>query len=337
MRFISVIFLFVVLLVSADGKALSRPFEKPLMSAVDSYGVTVENMDRSIDFYTNILTFEKRADFVLSGKPYDELFGLKGVKLRVVRLRLGLEILNLMEFLNPKGREIPEDAQSNDRIFQHIAIVVSDISEAYARLLKNNVTHISVSPQKLPVWNSNAGGIQAFYFKDPDGHPLEIIQYPPGKGDARWHHPRGRLFLGIDHSAIAVESTKRSLEFYRSTLGLKVTGESLNYGPEQEKLSNVPGARVEITSLKAEEGPGIELLNYLTPMTGRAMPGNSKGNDLWHWQIHLHAPDLSKAHEVLLKIRSAVHGVVPLNNPNIAYHEAFLAADPDGHVLLIAH
>ena len=93
----------------------------------------------------------------------------------------------------------------------------------------------------------NAGGIQAFYFKDPDGHALEILQFPEGKGDAKWHRlakqDQGKLFLGIDHTAIVVSDTDASLKFYRDALGMRVAGESENYGIEQERLNNVFGAR----------------------------------------------------------------------------------------------
>ena len=37
-----------------------------------------------------------------------------------------------------------------------------------------------------------AGGIQAFYFRDPDGHFLEMLAFPAGKGDAKWHAPADR-------------------------------------------------------------------------------------------------------------------------------------------------
>ena len=75
--------------------------------------------------------------------------------------------------------------------------------------------HASTGPQTLPDWNPNAGGIKAFYFKDPDGNHLEILQFPPDKGAARWHEPSDALFLGIDHTAIVVRDTAPSLAFYR--------------------------------------------------------------------------------------------------------------------------
>src|SRR5205085_5189828 len=69
------------------------------------------------------------------------------------------------------------DARSNDRWFQHVAIIVSDIDRAYQWLREHKVQHASPGPQLLPAWNPNAGGIRAFYFRDPDGHPLEVLWF----------------------------------------------------------------------------------------------------------------------------------------------------------------
>ena len=102
-------------------------------------------------------------------------------------------------------------------------------------------------PQLLPPSN---GAVRAFKFRDPDGHPLELIWFPPGQGRAVWHQKvSAALFLGIDHSALSVASTPRSLAFYRA-LGLRVSERSVNWGPAQERLDGVPGARVRVTSLR---------------------------------------------------------------------------------------
>lgn len=154
--------------------------------------------------------------------------GLFGLRMRVVRMQLGDEIIELTEYLTPKGRPIPADSKSNDHWFQHIAIVVSDMDQAYQRLRDFKVQHVSTAPQRIPDWNKGAAGIRAFYFRDPDNHNLEITYFPSGKGDPRWQKPTDNLFLGIDHTAIVVSDTERSLKFYRDLLALRVAGESEN-------------------------------------------------------------------------------------------------------------
>jgi len=329
-----------VLLVVGLGAAPERPLEAQpagLVRAVGAVAMTVGNMDRSIAFYSEVLGFEKVSDVEVLGEAYERLQGIFGLRMRVVRLRLGEETIELREYLTPRGRPIPADSRSHDRWFQHIAIIVSDMDRAYSWLRQHRVEHASPAPQRLPDWNLNAGGIRAFYFKDPDGHPLEVLWFPVGKGDQRWHRPSDRLFLGIDHTAIVVSDTAQSLRCYRDTLGLRVAGESENYGPEQERLNNVFGARLRITTLRAAAGPGVEFLEYLTPRDGRPVPADSRANDLAHWQTVLVSHD---SEAVARAIRSSScdalsPAVVTLTDRALGFTKGLLIRDPDGHALAV--
>ncbi len=200
---------------------------------------------------------------------------------------------------------------------------------AYARLRVNRVRHASSGPQRLPDWNPNAGGIEAFYFRDPDGHFLELIQFPRGKGDPRWQDAHGKLFLGIDHTAIAVRDSEPSLAFYRDVLGLRVVGASENYGTEQEHLNAVFGARLRITSLRAGSGPGVELLEYLAPSDGRARPADARANDLLFWQTDLRVRDADAAERALRGANAALDSPGTVELPGLG--RVLTAADPDGH------
>jgi catechol 2,3-dioxygenase-like lactoylglutathione lyase family enzyme len=305
------------------------------VNAVESVGFTVANMDRALAFYTGVLPFVKLADFEVSGRRYELLTGVFGARARVVRLRLGDEQLELTEFLAPKGRAFPADLRANDRAFQHIAIVVRDLDRGYRHLRDHGVVHASTGPQRLPDWNPAAGGIGAFYFRDPDGHFLEIIAFPPGKGLPIWQQREGDLFLGIDHTAIVVDRTDDALRVYRDALGLTVVGESENYDVEQEHLNNVFGARLRITTLRAEHGPGIEFLEYLAPRDGRAAPADLRANDVLHWQTTLvvRAPDavldLARQHRINLVSPGAIEDLPSA----LGFRAGALARDGDGHGL----
>lgn len=307
------------------------------VSAVDSVGMTVSDMERAVDFYTRVLSFTKTSDVEVSGREYELLSGVFGARMRVVRLQLGSESIELTEFLAPKGRPVPADMRPNDRAFQHIAIIVSNMDMAYARLREAGVEHASTGPQTLPEWNRNAAGIKAFYFRDPDRHFLEILQFPPDKGAAKWHRS-DQLFLGIDHTAIVADDTERSLRFYRDTLNLDVVGGSENYDVEQEHLNNVFGARLRITTLRAPAGPGIELLEYLAPRDGRPAPVDLRANDLSHWQTTLLTSVPERIFELLgLRVFSLVSpAVVTLSQPRLGFRRAVLVRDPDGHAMRLA-
>jgi len=310
----------------------------PTVERVSAIGMTVSDMDRSIEFYAKVLSFEKISDVEVTGEDYERLEGVFGLRMRVVRMQLGEEQIELTEYLAPKGRPVPVDSRSNDRWFQHIAIITSDMNKAYALLRENKVEHASTGPQRLPDWNKNAGGIKAFYFRDPDKHWLEILQFPEGKGDAKWHRASDKLFLGIDHTAIVVGNSEASLKFYRDVLGLNIAGTSENYGTEQEHLNNVFGARLRITSLRAVGGgPGIEFLEYLAPRDGRPAPVDERASDLFHWQTTLFVHDVNKVADRLRAsdFKFVSPGVVTVSDARLGFDKGLLVRDPDGHVMTL--
>jgi len=298
----------------------------PAVRAVDAVGVTVGDLGRSVDFYTTLLGFEQVSQADVGGDALEQLRGVFPLHAHVATLRLGDERLQLTEYVAPRGRPVPADSRSNDRWFQHVAIVVSDMDRAYQRLHDAHIAQISPGPQRLPDWNPNAGGIRAFYFRDPDGHPLELIWFPPGKGDRRWQQPGDRLFLGIDHTAIGVADTTASLRFYRDRLGFRVAGTGENWGPEQARLNAVAGAHLRITGLRAAAGPGVELLEYLAPHDGRRRPADVRPNDLVHWQIEMTTGNPS----AVAPPRAAC-----ADTPErpLGFTRACLTADPDGHAV----
>jgi catechol 2,3-dioxygenase-like lactoylglutathione lyase family enzyme len=263
------------------------------------------------------------------------LDGIFGLRQKTARLRLGDESIELTEYLTPKGREMPRDSRANDLWFQHIAIIVSDMDKAYDWLWQNGVQYASPSPQRLPDWNTAAAGIRAFYFRDPDGHFLEILQFPPDKGTPKWHESASRLFLGIDHTAIVVKDTDSSMHFYRDLLGMRVVGESDNYGPEQERLNNVFGAHLRITSLAGDSGPGIEFLQYLAPSDGRPYPSEEKPNDLIHWRTIFAGLDVESAVKQLREANAPTvsSGIVSLRVSESAFQKSVIFRDPDGHAI----
>jgi len=309
----------------------------PLVSRVESIGMTVADLERSVAFYTRVLGFEQTADVEVAGEAFERLQGVFPARMRVARLRLGDETVELTEYLTPRGRPIPAEARSQDAAFQHVAIIVSDMDRAYARLRAARVAHVSPGPQRLPDWNPNAGGIVAFYFRDPDGHVLEILQFPPDKGDPKWRRRAGGLFLGIDHTAIVSADTERSLAFYRDVLGLSVAGTSENHGSEQERLNAVFGARLRITTLRAGAGPGVELLEYLSPRDGRPLAPDARASDIAHWQTRVITGDAARAGAALDRAgaRWISPGVVAVPDAPLGYRRGGLVRDPDGHAVQI--
>jgi catechol 2,3-dioxygenase-like lactoylglutathione lyase family enzyme len=304
---------------------------------VDAIGITVSDLDRSVKFYTEVLGFKKISEEEVYGLEYEQLQGLFGIRMRIAKLQLGDEFVELTDYLTSGGRSIPEDFKSNDLSFQHIAIVVSDMEKAYAQLRKFNIEHVSTGPQTLPVSIPEAAGIKAFYFNDPDKHKLELIFFPKGKGQAKWQQTKGKLFLGIDHTAIGVSNTNNSLKFYQDFLGIERKGDSWNKGDEQAHLNFVENASLHITGLRAASGPGIEFLEYIVPGPGRAYPADSKTDDLWHWQTTLIVDDAEKVYQNVLSASYKIISskIVKMKAKDGRISKSFILRDGDGHALLI--
>src|SRR3974390_2466892 len=160
----------------------------PALSAVhqvESIGLTVNDLEREVRFFTQVLPFEEVSRSESKGQASAELLGLSQAELKVAVLRLGGESITLTEHLD-KGRPIPPDSRSYDYWFQHMAIVVRDMDKAYEHLRQHKVKYVSTAPQTLPEWNKGAAGIKAFYFRDPEDHVLEVIWFPKDKGDPKW-------------------------------------------------------------------------------------------------------------------------------------------------------
>ncbi len=307
--------------------------------SISELTVTVSDLNKILPFYTEILPFKVLDTFSLDAKTAARLYDLPydQATAKMVRLKLGEQTFVLQEF--PKANhqnDIPADSKSNDLWFQHIAIVVSDMDKAYNLLRKNRVTHVSTSPQTLPDYITAAAGIKAFYFMDPDGHNLEIIYFPPGKGNPKWQKKSTQVFLGIDHSAIGISETPKQQAFYES-LGLKLAGKSENYGPEQEHLNQVFGARLEISGLMAQQGIGIEFLEYIAPPGGRIYPKNSKATDLWHWHSSIEVVDLDSTYQQLKNQDAEIISkeIVSLKNSKLNATRGLMIRDLDGHAILL--
>ena len=301
------------------------------VEGIASVGCTVSDLDRSAAFFTDVLTFTVVSETEAAGEA--------GARARVARLQLGDATIELTQYHAPDGsggRPMPADSRSNDGWFQHLSIIVRDIDAAYARLRAHGVRQVSPAPQRLPDTIKGAAGIRALYFHDPDGHTLELLQYPPDKGDAKWHAPLAApdaLFLGVDHTGIAVRDTAASLRFYRDALGMKAAGETLNEGIEQSRLTGVPDARVRITSLRFPKGMGIELLEYLTPRDGRPMPADVRAHDLFYWQTRVITPDVGRAASYARDhaFPVASNDVTTLSVQERGFSRAVLVRDPDRH------
>jgi catechol 2,3-dioxygenase-like lactoylglutathione lyase family enzyme len=252
-------------------------------------------------------------DLAVAAAFYRDAFGCEvdaaapGVQ-RLV-LRLGRESVELVAGADRSGL-----APANSTAFQHFAIVVSDIDAAMARLRAcTGWTSISAGPQKLP---AASGGVTAFKFRDPEGHPLEFLQFPAAASPNSTTAARTPV-LGIDHTAITVADTARSVSFYAG-LGFAVTSTHINTGLSQDRLDGLEDARVEVTTLvqPGAPPPHLELLRYSNTIAESLDAKDARATTLVCHPVENGAPDAAGV---------GGHG-------SVAGAEQRLS-DPDGHRL----
>jgi catechol 2,3-dioxygenase-like lactoylglutathione lyase family enzyme len=195
-------------------------------------------------------------------------------------LRLGGERIELLEFTDSAGRPYPPDSTSTDLWFQHVAIVVNDMPQAYGAVMANpRFRPISRGgPVRLP---DSSGGVTAFKFRDHDSHPLELLAFPDGRGPRAWRDAdRHGPFLGIDHTAIAISDPDRMEAFFASVFGFSAGTRTENGGPEQADLDDVEDVRVSVRRIAPDlPAPRLELLHYHTGPR-RPIPRGTASNDI---------------------------------------------------------
>jgi catechol 2,3-dioxygenase-like lactoylglutathione lyase family enzyme len=280
----------------------------PRVDRLSCFGLTTRDAARLVRFF--VLAFDCREVMRArcSGHDFEQLMGVRGGA-AFVTLRLGVSSVEVLEFDHP-GNPYAPNLSPLDNAFQHFALVVEDMDAALARLssLPGWSPISSPGPQQLP---AGSGGVKAFKFRDPDGHPLELLSFPRDRTPEYWrNHASGRLFLGIDHSAVSCSNAAQSIAFYR-TLGLQVASRSFNHGIEQERLDGIPAPQLDVIGLAPGAAtPHVELLCYRNPGARR----NSR----------IRSNDISATRLVFQ--RDAALSPRP---------RELLIPDPDGHHLLI--
>lgn len=313
---------------AATGAAADRA--GPSACRIARFGLVVTDLEMSERFFAAAFGFDTigRSD---GDSQFADLVGVPGSMIRRTRMRLGDQEIDLGSF-DPPGRPYPPGSTSSDLWFQHLAIVVADIDAAHARVREaERIMPITEGgPVRLPC---ASGGVRAFKFRDGDGHPLELLEFHPEATPEVWRGKTGPgVFLGIDHSALAVADTGRSTRFFQSAFGLMPATRTENTGNEQSELDAVPDARVIVSSLNPVDPiPHLELLGY---QTGSRRPIAIDGsNDIAATYVAVKTPDLEQTARALAasSARSISPGIGTLGDGT----RAIMILDPDGHRFIV--
>ena len=294
--------------------------------------ITVADLPGTVAFYHDWLGLVRGADRVIDDPAWKRLVGLdETVTARATAVFVGEQEIDLIAF-DPPGRLYPAERASNDQWFQHVALVTGDMTAVWERLRKGTPGEITKGgPVLLP---PNTGSVTAFKFRDPEGHPLELLSFPPGVGADIWQEATELGVLGYDHTAISVMDVDRSIAFYTDLLGFQIGGRSLNKGPAQDRLDGLSGCEVDVVALQPSEvsTPHVELLHYRTP-PGRISTTQVNAQDVASVrQVH-------KVDDLDVLTKRLKEADVPFVSPGIvtlkAGGRAASIRDPDGHMIVL--
>lgn len=294
--------------------------------------ITVADPTAAATFFRDRLGLVVGPEQAVADPASASLLGLApGTTARRTEVAIGRQIVELVAF-DPPGASYPVARASNDPWFQHIALVCGDIAAVWSRLQPGSPGTITTgAPVLLP---PNTGSVTAFKFRDPEGHPLELIAFPEGVGAPVWQGTSEPGILGFDHTAIGVADVDRAIAFYTGRLGFRIAGRSLNRGPEQDRLDGLTDCVVDVVALApaVEATPHVELLHYRSP-PGRVPAADVQANDVAAVR-QVHAVDDLDA----LVSRLERHDV-PFVSPGVVTgstgRRAAAIRDPDGHMVVL--
>jgi catechol 2,3-dioxygenase-like lactoylglutathione lyase family enzyme len=140
-----------------------------MIRTINHIGISVENLERSIDFYRRGFGMEVVVETRFKGERYERILALTGAEGKVALLKAGSLQIELFEFSCPfPGASVPQRPVCDHGI-THFCIEVQDIEAEYKRLMQAGATFHS-SPLVF------GATIKATYGRDPDGNIFELMQ-----------------------------------------------------------------------------------------------------------------------------------------------------------------
>jgi catechol 2,3-dioxygenase-like lactoylglutathione lyase family enzyme len=218
-------------------------------------GISVVDLDRSIDFYCALLGTDTASRGRFFGELYSTIMGLTGAAGRSSMVSGRAGRVELFEFASPKPRS---DSLPREYGVSRLFLTVEDLWRTHECLL----AHIDKTRMSCDIICGYDG---SFMGCDPDGNRFEVRQRDGsrdmGCSDAR---PQGRVEM-------SVLDLSRSVSFYQQMLCMELVGTGDSVGSDsRESLAN----RDKVASGSAVlRTPAIELRLRELPMSARGGAG----------------------------------------------------------------
>jgi len=147
--------------------------------AADHTGITVSNLERSLDFWHNVLGFEFSHSTHQSGEIAEQITGVKGAELKLAVVKTpGGHKIELLEYLAPAHRKQRAERRPCDVGHVHVALTVERLEPVLEKIVTSG-WKAAGKPQTLQS-GPNAGK-RVIYVHDPDGTTIEFMELPSAK------------------------------------------------------------------------------------------------------------------------------------------------------------
>lgn len=155
----------------------NKPF---CIVAADHTGITVSNLERSLEFWRDVLGFELSHTAHQTGEMAKEITGVEDAEIKLAALKApGGYKIELLEYLAPPDRKKQVDLRPCDVGSVHVALTVNDLDAVLQRIAASG-WNTAGKPQTLQS-GPNAGK-RVVYVRDPDGTTIELMQPPAQRG-----------------------------------------------------------------------------------------------------------------------------------------------------------
>ncbi len=144
--------------------------------AADHTGITVSNLERSLNFWQNVLGFEFSHRAHQKGEMAEQITGVKGAELKLAVVKApGGHKIELLEYLAPPERKRDIDLRPCDVGHAHVALIVDNLKALLKKIAESGWKAVG-QPQTLTA-GPNAGK-RVVYVRDPDGTTIEFMEPP---------------------------------------------------------------------------------------------------------------------------------------------------------------
>ncbi len=151
--------------------------EVPMIHEIMHVGLTVSDLERTKQFYGDVLGLKFVNEIELKGEESDILFGRTNVHARVAYMNGSDEIMappvELIQFVNDDVKK--EEGNLFQTSISELCFRVNDLDKTYNDLKAKGVTFLS-RPCSMDFRNQGLGMSKAVYLKDPDGIILELME-----------------------------------------------------------------------------------------------------------------------------------------------------------------